>query len=71
MSVVDATLRDIAEIRRRAPDLADSALAAGALVLAAGLDDDNSLTSKAQAMKVFADAMSQLQALAAANTFIA
>jgi hypothetical protein len=67
VSVVEATLGDLAELRKRAPELADSALAATALVLAAGLDDRAPLSSKALAAKTLTDTMTQLLALAPAK----
>lgn len=65
MSVVEAVTRDLASIRKRAPELADSALAASALVLAAELDDKgNSATSKSMCSRALVEVMEELRALA-------
>ena len=65
MSVVAAVTRDLDLIRSRAPELADSALGASALVLAAELDNaGNSATSKSMCAKALFEVMEQLRALA-------
>ena len=65
MGVVAAVERDIAEIRKRDPALADSTLAATALVLAQELDDfDNSATSKSMIAKELRESMDRLRELA-------
>lgn len=67
MSVVAAVERDISAIRRVDPILADSALAAAALVLAAELDDqENSATSKSMCARALREAMDRLRELAPA-----
>lgn len=67
MGVVEATENDLAEIRKRAPDLADSALAATALALAREMDAHNSATSKSMCARALMDALEQLRALAPAK----
>lgn len=64
MSVREAVECDLAEIRRTAPQLADSALAATALALAEEMDGDNSATSKSMCARALMDALEQLRALA-------
>lgn len=60
-----AVERDLAELRRWAPKVADSALAASALVLADELDDPgNSATSKSMCARALAEAMDRLRELA-------
>ena len=67
MSVSEAVRRDIAALRLRAGPVADSALAASALVLAAELDaDKNSATSKSMCAKVLRETMDRLAELAPA-----
>jgi hypothetical protein len=62
MTVVDAVARELAALRERAPDLADSAIAASAAALARELDDpENSATSKSMCAKALADAMTKLR----------
>jgi hypothetical protein len=61
MDVVDAVQRDI---ERLGPEVQESGLAAAALALAAGLDDQNSLTSKSMAAKALADVLKELRSLA-------
>lgn len=64
MSVVDALEAELAAIRVLAPNVADSALAAGALALAGGLDNaDNSLTSRSMALHELRETMRTLHAL--------
>jgi len=65
MSVVAAVTRDLGELRRRAPDLADSALAASALALAAEIDSQgNSATSKSMCARELRDTLDRLRDLA-------
>lgn len=65
MSVVEAVQRDLADVRTRAAALADSAIAASALVMAEALDDtSNSATSKAMCAKALREAMDRLRELA-------
>jgi hypothetical protein len=63
MTVFAATERDLAAIRSHAPEIADSALAATALSLAAEMDADNSATSKSMCARALADILQQLKAL--------
>lgn len=68
MSVVKAVKQDLAEIRRRDKDLANSAIAASALVLAAELDDPgNSATSKSLCARALREALDRLRELAPAK----
>lgn len=63
--VIDAIDGELAELRTRAPDAADSATAAAARSLAFELENPyNSLTSKAMATRELRESMSQLHALA-------
>jgi hypothetical protein len=63
--VVEATQRQLAEIRERKPDVADSALAAAALQMAYELDHPfNSATSKSMCAKALHQAMDRLLELA-------
>jgi len=63
--VVAAVKKDLAGIRRVDKDLAESGLAASALVLAAELDDrSNSATSKSMCAKALREAMDRLRELA-------
>lgn len=65
MSVVEAVDGDLVEIRRRAPALAGSALAASARVLAEELDSpSNSATSKSMCAKALREVMDRLRELA-------
>lgn len=64
MNVRDAVESDLAQIRRSAPHVADSALAALALSLAAEMDGDNSATSKSMCAKALMDALAELRSLA-------
>ena len=67
MSVVEAITRDLDALRPRAPELADSALAAAALALALELDEPgNSATSKSMCARTLMDLMGQLTTLAPA-----
>ena len=66
MSVVKAVKQDLADIRRRDKKLADSALAASALVLAAELDAENSATSKSLCARALREALDRLRELAPA-----
>jgi hypothetical protein len=62
MTVVEAVERDLDAIRRVAPEVADSGVAASALALAAELDSpNNSATSKSMCAKALADAMKTLR----------
>ena len=64
-SVVEAVRRDLAELALRDPRLAQSALAASALALAAQLDDPgNSATSKSMCARALAETFDRLRALA-------
>jgi hypothetical protein len=63
-AVTEAIARDLAEIAKHAPDLADSTLAATAQALALELDHPfNSATSKSMCAKALMDALEQLRAL--------
>jgi hypothetical protein len=65
MSVAEAVERDLADIRRRDPTLATSALAASALALAAEIDSvGNSATSKSMCARELRDTLDRLRALA-------
>jgi hypothetical protein len=69
VGVYDATKRDLAEIRKRDEGLADSALAASALALAAELDDaTNSATSKSMCARALYDALDRLRELTPPDT---
>lgn len=58
-------MADLASLRERAPDLADSVLAAALVELAHGLDSPaNSLTSKAMAMGQIRDTVVLIRELA-------
>lgn len=68
MSVLEAVERDLAEIRRVAPDLPDSTLAAAALELARRMDDPrNSTTSVSMCAKTLSEIVGQLRALTPAK----
>lgn len=68
MSVFDATERELAELRKRAPDLADSSVAAMALAMAQEIDNaGNSATSKSMCARSLLEAMNQLRDLAPAK----
>jgi hypothetical protein len=67
MSVRDAVESDLAVIRKTAPRVADSALAATALALAAEIDGDNSATSKSMCAKSLMEALDRLRAMAPAK----
>jgi hypothetical protein len=63
--VVDAVDRDLAEIRKRYPAVADSALGAAARSLALELENPyNSLTSKAMATRELREDLDRLRELA-------
>ena len=62
--VTAAVRRDLAAIRKLDASLADSALAALALALAAEIDDDNSATSKSMNGRVLLDTLATLRELA-------
>jgi hypothetical protein len=65
VSVSEAIERDLEELRSRDPQLADSALAASARVLAQELDKDrNSATSKSMCARALQDTLEQLRELA-------
>lgn len=64
MSVREAVERDLAQIRTRSRELAESALAASALVLAGELDSaGNSATSKSMCAKALTETMDRLREL--------
>jgi hypothetical protein len=64
VSVLEATKRDIEEIAKRDRSLAESALAALALALAAEMDKpSNSATSKSMCGKTMLDALKMLREL--------
>lgn len=67
MSVYEAVERDLAKIRRRSEELADSALAATALAMAAEIDADNSATSKSMCAARLTETMDRLRELAPAE----
>ncbi len=63
--VVAGVQRDLAEIRRSAPDLAESALAESALALAREIDSqENSATSKSMCARSLLDTLDRLRELA-------
>lgn len=63
--VVAAVERDIAEIARRSPELAESGLAATALALAAAVDDThNSATSRSMCARELREHLDRLRELA-------
>ena len=65
MSVVAATEKDLAEIRKRDPDLADGALAAAALQMAAEVDSfENKGHAKSLCAKELRDTMAVIRDLA-------
>lgn len=64
MSVVDAVNRDLDLLRKRDPRLAESALAASALALAAEMDAHNSATSKSMCATALQKALDRLMELA-------
>lgn len=64
-ALIDAVERDLAALRERAPEVADSALAATAVRLAYELEDPyNSATSKSMCARVLLDTMERLRELA-------
>lgn len=66
--IVEAARRDIDELRRRDPVLADSALAASVESMAMELaSPGNSATSKAQCARAMSEALAQLRELAPAK----
>jgi hypothetical protein len=64
MSSLASTERDLAELAKRAPELATSGLAASALEMARGMDSGASLAQKTLAAKEHRETMAQLMALA-------
>jgi hypothetical protein len=63
-SVVAAVGRDLEEIRQRAPEVADSALAASAVALAYEIDKaSNSATSKSMCARAMHEALDKLREL--------
>lgn len=67
-SVISAVERDLKELRKRSPALADSAIAATAVQLAYELENPyNSATSKSMCARSLADAMDRLRELAPAE----
>lgn len=63
-SVVAALDRELAELRKRAPELADSALAASARVIAGVLDDPtNSATSRSMCARALNETLERLYEL--------
>lgn len=63
--LLDAILADLEAIRRRAPELADSALAATAVAMAKEIEHPfNSATSKSMCARVLADTLETLRELA-------
>lgn len=65
MTVFDAIEKDLDSIRRYAPSVADSGLAAAALALAAEVDRPrNSATSKSMCAKVLMETMDRIRAIA-------
>jgi hypothetical protein len=68
VKVATAVRRELRALRARAPALADSALAASALVLAQQLDDPgNSATSKASCQRALRETLDRLRDLAPAD----
>jgi hypothetical protein len=68
MSVLEGVTRDLAAIGLRDPELAQSALAASALALAAAIDDpENSATSKSLCVKELRETLARLLAMAPAK----
>lgn len=66
--VIDAIDGELAALRSRAPDLADSAVAAGARSLAYEMEHPyNSATSKAMCMREMRESMGELRRLAPAE----
>ena len=62
MAVVEAIQSELARFAERKPGIDGSTLAVAALELAAGLDGDNSLTSKTMAAKELREHMAALEA---------
>jgi hypothetical protein len=67
LTVVGAVRGDLAEIKKRDPRLAKSALAASALALARELDSDTSATSKSMCARALLETMDRLRVLAPAK----
>lgn len=67
-TVTDALDAELAELAKRAPALAESALAASARVLARELDKErNSATSKSMCQKALSETLDRLRELAPAK----
>jgi hypothetical protein len=64
MSVEEAVERDLAEIRKVDPDLADSSLAAAALAMARAIDHPDSTTSLSMCAHQHRESMKLLRELA-------
>jgi hypothetical protein len=64
LSAVASTERDLADLRKRAPDLASSGLAAAALEMSRGLDSDTSFAQKSLCAKELKDIQARLVELA-------
>lgn len=64
LTAVAAVRRDLADIAKRDPRLAESGLAATALALASELDAKNSATSKSMCARALVEALEKLRALA-------
>jgi hypothetical protein len=64
VSVARAVEKDLAEIRKRDPDLADSGLAASALALARGIDEGASLAMRSMATKELRENLDRIRELA-------
>lgn len=60
LSVTNAVKRDLAEMAKRAPQIASSGLAMTAVILGRQLDDDKSATSKSMCAKALVDVMDRL-----------
>jgi hypothetical protein len=67
LTVVASTKRDLAEIEKRDPKLAQSGLAALALKLAEEMDANNSATSKSMCAKSLMETLDRIRALAPAE----
>lgn len=68
VSVVEAVQGELAELRKLSPELADGAVAASAVVLAAELDKPrNSATAKSMCARALREAMDRLRELAPAD----
>jgi len=65
--LVEAIENDLDEIRRRAPEVADSAIAASAIAMATEMENPyNSATSKSMCARVLIDSLDRLRELAPA-----